>query len=148
MSGIRFLPRLSGFLYFLNKHVIILKTTTYDDPTCSGCFPDVRIRFFGQKSGFLKTSFLKTALLKKLFDIKFFPDKIRPGSGFALKCPVYQIYLNITYRYVKNHVISHSPISRIPLDIRIRILIFHCFTRFIPFISHLYINNLLCEIIV
>ena len=43
---------------------------------------------FWPKSGFLKTSFLKSTAHENLFGKKNFPDKICPGSGFALKRPV------------------------------------------------------------
>ena len=95
---------------------------TSHDPTCSGCLPDIRTRFFGQKSGFLKTSFLKSVWFKKFFEKKFFPDKTIPGSGFALKRPVFQIYLNLTHKYIQNGELSCFPISGIHPDIRIRIL--------------------------
>ena len=123
----RFCP-VSGFLLKYLVSCIFIKIsfryTQFMDFLWSHMFPDVRIRFFGQKSGFLKTSFLKSVWLKKLFVKKIFPDKIRPGSGFALECPVFHIYLNITHRYIQIYELSCSPISLILPDIRIRILIF------------------------
>ena len=44
----------------------MLKIMSYLDTTCQWCFPDVRIRFFRQKSGFSKTLFLKSTTLVKI----------------------------------------------------------------------------------
>ena len=71
----------------------------YAYPICQLCSPDVRIWFFWPKSGFLKTPFLKSTAHKNFFGKKIFPDKICPGSGFALKRPVFQILFNPSYRY-------------------------------------------------
>ena len=55
---------------------------------------------------------MKSTWLRKLFDKKNFPDKLCPGSGFALKCPVFYIYLNMTHRSIQNfNFLLHFMIS-------------------------------------
>merc|ERR1712018_1130249 len=65
-------------------------------------FPDSPSPVFWPKSGFLKTLFLKSTLLKNIFGAKNFPDKVCPGSGFALNYPVFTIFFIPSVRHTHN----------------------------------------------
>ena len=57
---------------------------------------------FWTKIRFSKNLIFEIYMIKETFWQKNFPDKLCPGSGFALKCPVFYIYLNMTHRSIQN----------------------------------------------
>ena len=73
LPGFRFSPKMVIFCSFPNQTFLLqLKHVL----KCNFWFPDVQIRFFCQKSGFLKTSFLKSMHAKNFFG-EIFLVKIR-----------------------------------------------------------------------
>ena len=64
--------------------------------------PDPGIRFFVQLSGFSKSTYLESICYGEFPDAKIFPDKICPGSGFALNPSFSDIFLNLLLMFIQN----------------------------------------------
>ena len=58
--------------------------------------------FFFRLSGFLKSTYLESTLNGELPDVKNFPDKFRPGSGFALNRSISDIFLSSSLMLIQN----------------------------------------------
>ena len=64
--------------------------------------PDPGIRFFVRQSGFSKSTYLESTCYGEFPETKIFPDKISPGSGFALNQSFSDIFLNLSLMFIQN----------------------------------------------
>ena len=65
--------------------------------------PDARIRFFVQLSGFSKSEYLEPTGYGEFLDTKIFPDNLYPGPSFALNQPFSDIFLKLSFLFIKNY---------------------------------------------
>ena len=75
--------------------------------------PDPGIRFFVRQSGFSKSTYLESTCYGGFLEAKILPDKISPGTGFALNQSFSDIFLNLSLMFIQNDQKQRFFISRI-----------------------------------